>query len=99
MINDIRSLESIHDSRSFWFSPFIVTIPTKQEGEECGSCFSPDTDYFCGSCGQGLECLKSSASKLLPDTPSRCKKKPGKIVWPITNLFHRVVHNHMNRFL
>ena len=58
----------------------LVTIKTKQEGEECGSCFSPDTNYFCGSCAPGLECLKDTASKLLPDAPSRCKKKPGNLL-------------------
>ena len=57
-----------------------VTVPTKQEGEECGMCLNPDTDYFCGSCAHGLECLKSLGTTLIPDAPSRCTKKPGNII-------------------
>jgi hypothetical protein len=48
---------------------------TKQEGEVCGSCFSPDTNFDCGKCIDGLECVKDPRSELLPDLPSRCTRQ------------------------
>lgn len=55
-------------------APKKCQLPTKQEGEECGSCFSPDTNFTCGTCASGLDCVKDPANKLLPDAPARCKK-------------------------
>ena len=49
----------------------------RQEGEDCGSCFNPARDYFCGNCAPGLECVKDPRSELLPDLPSSCKRTPG----------------------
>ena len=51
-----------------------VKMKTKKEGEECGPCFSPATNFFCGACNEGLECVKNPDSSI-PDAPARCKKK------------------------
>ena len=53
---------------------------TKREGEECGRCFNPDTNFDCGTCEPGLECVKDDRSNLLPDLPSRCRVPIGKIL-------------------
>ena len=50
---------------------------TKREGEECGPCFSPNNNYFCGTCVAGLDCTKDPRSNQLPNLPSRCKTKTG----------------------
>ena len=55
----------------------LVSPVTRQAGEECGPCFSPDTNFFCGTCEEGLECVKDSSNSLLPDAPARCRQKPG----------------------
>jgi len=48
----------------------------KKEGETCGSCFSPDTDYDCGVCGEGLECKDDSPTSgpTIADLPKKCQK-------------------------
>ena len=67
----------------FISSVFSITAPgTKQEGEVCGSCFNPDTNFDCGKCIDGLECVKDPRSELLPDLPSRCTRTNlGSIKW------------------
>ena len=50
---------------------------TKQEGESCGDCFSPSTNFFCGVCAAGLECRESPDVDILPDAAPRCEKKSG----------------------
>ena len=50
---------------------------TKQEGESCGDCFSPSTNFFCGVCAPGLECRESPDADILPDAPPRCVKISG----------------------
>ena len=78
----------------------LVTVPTKQEGEECGMCLNPDTDYFCGSCAHGLECLKSFGSTFIPDAPSRCTKKPGNcMIWMILFLTDFLFKNKMSSLI
>ena len=52
----------------------IVVLATKQEGEGCGPCFSPESNYFCGNCSAGLHCVKDER---LPDAPGKCTKKSG----------------------
>merc|ERR1719367_152909 len=39
-------LSIVGKSSSMGHKP-LVTVPTRQEGEECGMCFNPGTDYFC----------------------------------------------------
>ena len=51
---------------------------TQGEGEVCGTCFNPETNYDCGKCVEGLECVKNPQSDLLPDLPSRCRTNSGK---------------------
>ena len=48
------------------------------EGEVCGACFNPETNYDCGNCAEGLKCVKDPQSDLLPDLPSRCRTNSGK---------------------
>ena len=56
----------------------------KQEGEECGSCFNPETDFHCGTCAPGLDCKEDTISgPLLPDLPKKCRKKIGKRLYPV----------------
>ena len=55
----------------------LVVPPIKKEGEDCGSCYNPDNDYFCGNCSAGLECIKD---ELLPDAPGKCQKTPSKSI-------------------
>ena len=67
----------IRFSYSQFFIPLVISITapgTKQEGEVCGSCFNPDTNFDCGKCIDGLECVKDSRSELLQDLPSRCTR-------------------------
>ena len=33
-------------------------LPGNQEGEPCGACFSPATNFHCGRCAFGLECTR-----------------------------------------
>ena len=53
-------------------------LGTQREGEVCGSCFNPETNYDCGKCVDGLECVKDPQSDLLPDLPPRCRINFGK---------------------
>ena len=55
-----------------------LELGTQREGEVCGSCFNPETNYDCGKCVDGLECVKDPQSDLLPDLPSRCRANFGK---------------------
>ena len=50
----------------------VLEFGTQKEGEVCGSCFNPDTNFDCGKCIQGLQCIKDPQSDLLPDLPSKC---------------------------
>ena len=60
---------------SFYPISNSITAPrTKQEGEVCGSCFNANTNFDCGKCIVGLECVKDSRSELIPDLPSRCSR-------------------------
>ena len=64
-------------SYSQFFIPLVISFTatgTKQEGEVCGSCFSADTNFDCGKCIDGLECVKDPRNELLPDVPSRCAR-------------------------
>ena len=64
-------------------------LATQKEGDACGSCFSPDTNFDCGKCVEGLECLVDPDSALLPDLPSRCRKPSGDIslgLWILQNV-------------
>jgi len=55
-------------------SPNVYSdVGIKQEGESCGSCFSPSSNYDCGKCISGLECVPDENAHLLPDLPSRCR--------------------------
>ena len=55
-------------------------VATQKEGDICGGCFSPDTNFDCGKCVEGLECVKDPGSALLQDLPSKCRKPSGNIV-------------------
>ena len=64
-----------------YFSIRIFTYSesgTQGEGEVCGACFNPETNYDCGKCVEGLKCVKDPQSDLLPDLPSRCRTNSGK---------------------
>jgi len=52
----------------------------KQEGETCGSCFSPDSEFDCGTCAEGLECQEDYplSGPALADLPKKCKKVTAK---------------------
>ena len=52
-------------------------MPIRQERELCGLCNNPDTDYFCGDCEQGLECVFEFADRFNQLLESRCQKKTG----------------------
>ena len=47
---------------------------TKQEGEDCGDCFNPSINNFCGECAVGLECRYN------PTLPyaGTCEKRTGR---------------------
>ena len=61
-------------------SPTVYSdVGTKQEGESCGSCFSPSSNYDCGKCISGLECVPDENAHLLPDLPSRCRVPQSKV--------------------
>ena len=50
----------------------------KQEGETCGSCFNPETDFNCGTCAEGLECKEDNLSGIqLADNPKKCRNVKG----------------------
>ena len=68
---------SVHNQSLLFYTQLKVSL--KQEGETCGRCFNPDTNFDCGTCASGLECVKDPRSNLLPDVPSKCRKKPGNI--------------------
>ena len=53
-------------------------LGTQREGDVCGACFNPETNYDCGKCVEGLKCVKDAQSDLLPDLPSRCRTNSGK---------------------
>lgn len=52
----------------------------KREGETCGSCFSPDSEFDCGTCAEGLECQEDYplSGPALADLPKKCKKVTAK---------------------
>ena len=54
-------------------------MPIRQEGDLCGLCNNPDTNFFCGNCMQGLECVFNLDGRIsAPDMlESRCHKKTG----------------------
>ena len=68
---------SVHNQSLLFYTQLKVSL--KQEGETCGRCFNPGTNFDCGTCASGLECVKDPRSNLLPDLPSKCRKKPGNI--------------------
>ena len=47
----------------------------KKEGEDCGPCFSPGTNFSCGVCKKGLECASNVNDSLIADAPRICRKK------------------------
>ena len=55
-------------------------VGTKLEGETCGACFNPSTNFTCGECIQGLECVADANAALIPDLPSRCRVPQSKIL-------------------
>ena len=59
---------------------YFLVEGTKQEGETCGACFNPSTNFTCGNCIQGLECVADPNAALLPDLPSKCRKPQSKIL-------------------
>ena len=61
-------------------APFKISDEgTKLEGETCGACFSPSTNFTCGTCIDGLECVPDENAAMLPDLPSRCRSPQSKI--------------------
>ena len=61
----------------------------KQEGEDCGACFSPANNYHCGTCASGLECREDPISgPQIPDLPKRCRKETGIFI----------IHNFIAKF-
>ena len=44
----------------------------RKEGESCGSCFCPTTNFTAGDCGPGLKCDLSIQDQI-PDSPGTCK--------------------------
>ena len=75
------TLEKNNTKQIFIFHCALVVVPTKQKGEECGSCFSPDSNFFCGTCASGLDCVKDPNNELLPDAAGRCRQKSGNILF------------------
>ena len=65
-----------------FYIPFsYLAAPTKKkEGEECGPCFNPTSNFDCGTCEDGLECIKEEP---IPDAPGRCERKFGTytMIW------------------
>ena len=55
-------------------------VGIKLEGETCGACFNPSTNFTCGECIQGLECVADANAALIPDLPSRCRVPQSKII-------------------
>ena len=49
----------------------------KQEGETCGPCFSPSSEFDCGECALDLKCVEHELVAQYPDLPSTCKSKTG----------------------
>ena len=68
------------------FSEKILEEGTKQEGEACGPCFNPSTNFTCGKCIQGLECVPDENADRLPDLPPRCRVPQGKILPKILSI-------------
>ena len=66
----------------------VVVSATKQEGEGCGPCFSPESNYFCGNCSVGLDCVKDHR---LPDAPGKCTKKSSKNQDLVLSVFVQVI--------
>merc|ERR1719394_2207985 len=54
--------------------PTVATSAKKKEGEACGPCFNPSINNDCGSCEDGLECVKEPTNPPIPDAPGKCKK-------------------------
>ena len=69
MITLSKNPASIYDNM-YWNNQ----LATQKEGDICGGCFSPDTNFDCGKCVEGLECVKDPGSALLQDLPSKCRK-------------------------
>ena len=81
---------SINDEM-YW----INQLATQKEGDACGSCFNPDTNFDCGKCVAGLECVEDPQSALLPDLPSRCRKPSGNTIlrlWMLENFSIFSIH-------
>ena len=53
---------------------YLIAPNKKKEGEECGSCFSPSNNFHCGTCEDGLECIKDP---MIADAPGMCRIKSG----------------------
>ena len=64
----------------------ILEEGTKQEGEACGPCFNPSTNFTCGKCIQGLECVPDENADRFPDLPPRCRVPQGKILPKILSI-------------
>ena len=82
----------LHLFKEAWakqFDSLIYTLfsdeGTKLEGETCGPCFSPSSNFTCGTCIEGLECVPDENAAVLPDLPSRCRSPQSKIVSGILN--------------
>ena len=78
---------------------FISDEGTKLEGETCGSCFSPSTNFTCGTCIEGLECVPDENAAMLPDLPSRCRSPQSKIFLKISNQRNKDSSTTFSRFL
>ena len=63
----------------FCFILIHAEAGTKQVGETCGACFNPSTNFDCGKCIPGLECVPDPNAALLPDLPSKCRVTRSKI--------------------
>ena len=70
----------------------IELIQYQQEDEVCGSCFNPAKNFDCGTCAPGLECVEDPQANLLPDLPSKCKRKPSNTPFIIMYNFRNIAH-------
>ena len=70
---------------------------TQDEGEACGNYFDARTDFDCGKCIDGLECVKAPELELVTgkrrkkrqsfiDVPSKCSK-PNILTIPSSSAF------------
>ena len=62
-----------------WVLSYFLDVGTKQEGETCGACYSPSSNFTCGKCVPGLECVPDENAALLPDLPSLCRVPKGRL--------------------